>query len=97
MLDSVSDGSNPLPRLALDPSPAPKTRTSVRLELVAKAIMPALSVGVPNSLGRWHDKPEQDFGELSRAVRDSAMPPTQTPRDPDYSVTGGYQIPGSNR
>ena len=32
------------------------------------------SVGVPNSLGRWHDKPEQ--------VRDSSMPPTQTPRDP---------------
>jgi len=39
-------------------------------------------VGLPNLLGVQRKEPEQDFGELSRVVRESDMSILQTPRDP---------------
>ena len=44
-------------------------------------------VGPPNSLGMQRDKTQQDFGELSRAVGDSGLLFTPTPKDPVSKAT----------
>ena len=75
MLDLVSDGSNPLPKLALDPSPEPKTRTGVRLELASRLLRGEQAADLADTeqegTDHWQGDEEEQNKERRRYEREA--------------------------